>query len=550
MQKKIIIIGLILLPFILSQCNSSQKDENKAPQSKIEKSLMNYADVKLESDLSVLSENQKKMIPLLIQAAKIIDELYWIQTCNQKDEMLNSIKDDAVRKYFMINYGPWDKLEGLEPFIEGVPKRPYGANFYPVDMSYQEFDEFKDLEKYSSYTLIRRNEIGGLQTIPYHKAYYEKLVKISDLMNQAAELAEDPGFKKYLKYRAAALLSDRYYDSDIAWMMMKDNLLDFVVGPIEDLEDRLFYTKASYESMVLLKNKQASKDLEKYSLLLPYLQKNLPVPDEYKKEVPGELSDIMVYDVLYCSGLWNAGSKKIAITLPIDGQVQLKVGSRKLQFKNVMEAKFEKILLPISNLLINDDQLKHVTSKAFFENTMFYEVGSALGIKNTVNNKGEVRDALKEQYNIIEECKNDILSLYFVTWLYEKGEMNGGDLMDNYVTYMADVFRSVRFGISNDQGVANMIRFYYFEEMGAFSRDEKTHKYIIHFDKMNEAMLKLAKEILIIEGNGDYESAKKLINEKGFIRDELLNDLYRIQRERIPKDVVFIQGLEELGMSE
>ena len=548
MQKKIIIIGFILIPFLFNQCNLNKKDD-KQPQSKIEKLLMNYADVKLETDLSLLSDNQKKMIPLLIDAAKLIDEIYWAQTCGKKDEFLKSVTDENIKKYFMINYGPWDRLAGLESFVEGVTERPSGANFYPVDMSYQEFDEFNDLDKYSLYTLIRRNEIGGLQTIPYHKAYNEKLIKIADILNDVAELSEDKGFKKYLELRAKALLTDKYYESDIAWMEMKNNLLDFIVGPIEDIEDRLFYTKASYQSMVLLKNKQASKDLEKYSLLLPYLQQNLPVDDKYKTEIPGDLSDIMVYDVLYCSGYWNTGSKKIAITLPTDGQVQLKVGSRKLQFKNVLEAKFQKILKPISELLISEDQLVHVTSKAFFENTMFYEVGSALGIKNTVNGKGEVRDALKEQNNVIAECKNDILSLYFVTKLYEMGEMSDGDLMDNYVTYMADVFRSVRFGISNDQGVANMIRFYYFEEMGAFSRDEKTQKYNIDFEKMKRAMLKFSEEILVIQGDGNYDAAKKLVDQNGFIRDDLLNDLYRIQKERIPKDIVFIEGLEELGLS-
>jgi len=549
MQKKNIIIGLILLSFLLFQCSPNRKKADTQPKSKIEKLLMNYADVELVSSLDMLTENQKEIIPILIEAAQLIDELFWTQTCNKKDDVLKSIQDEKVLKYFNANYGPWDKLEGMKPFIEGVQERPYGANFYPTDMSYQEFDEFTDLDKFSSYTLIRRNEIGGLQTIPYHKAYNEKLVKIAELLKVAADLSEDESFSKYLELRALALLNDKYFESDIAWMEMKDNEIDFLVGPIEDTEDRLYYTKAAYQSMVLLKDKESSKDLEKYSLLTPYLQQNLPVDAKYKTEIPGKLSDMMVYDVLYCSGNWNSGSKKIAITLPFDGQVQLQVGSRKLQFKNVTEAKFEKILVPISELLIDEDQLKHVSAKAFFENTMFYEVGNALGIKNTINNKGSVRDALKDQDNIIAECKNDILSLFFVTKLHEMGEMNGHDLMDNYVTYMADVFRSVRFGISNDQGVANMIRFYYFEEKGAFSRDKKTGKYKIDFDKMKEAMLSLAEEILVIQGNGDYIAAKKLIDDKGFIRDDLLNDLYRLQKENIPKDVVFIQGINQLGLA-
>lgn len=548
MQKKLIIISLIAFSFVFVQCSKKDKKEDSMPQTKIEKLLTNYAEVKLEADLNTLSDNQKKILPLLFEAAQLIDELYWAQICEKKDEIKNIITDENVMKYFSINYGPWDRLNGMEPFVEGVKERFEGANFYPKNMSYQEFEEFTNLEKYNSYTLIRRNELGSLRTIPYYMAYKEKLDKIAELMNNAADLSDDEGFKRYLKLRAEALLTDNYYESDIAWMQMKNNLIDFVVGPMEDLDDRLYYTKASYQSMILIKNKESSKELEKYSLLVPYLQKNLPVDSKYKTEIPGKLSDIMVYDVINCSGYWNAGSKKIAITLPLDGQVQLEAGSRKLQFKNVMEAKFEKILMPISELLIAENQLKHVTSKAFFENTMFYEVGSALGIKNTINNKGTVRDALKDQYNIIEECKNDILSLFFVTKLYDMGEMNGGDLMDNYVTFMANVFRSVRFGISNDQGVANMIRFYYFEELGAFTRDKKSGKYRIDFNKMKEAMRNFSEDILVIQGDGDYEAAKKLVNEKGFIRDDLLNDLYKIQKQRIPKDIEFIQGINEVGL--
>ena len=550
MYKKIIVLCLLSFPLLFISCKNRTEKQQPQKQTKIDKLLANYAEVKLKTDLSGLTENQKSMLPLLFEAAKIIDELYWIQTCGNKEKFLNSIDNEKVRKYFYINYGPWDRLNGMQPFIDGVGAKPDGANFYPADMTYQEFDDFDDLKKYDSYTLLRRNEVGGLKTVPYHEAYRNKLVKIAGLMEQAASLAEDGNFKNYLLERAEALLSDDYYQSNIAWMMMKDNIVDFIVGPIEDNDDRLYYSKASYQSMVLIRDVESSKAMEKYSLLVPYLQKNLPVDEEYKTETPGALSDIMVYDVVYCSGNWNAGSKKIAITLPRDGRVQLEVGSRKLQFKNVMKAKFEKILKPIAHLLIDKEQREHVKFDAFFQNTMFYEVGSALGIKKMVTREGTVRDGLKEQYNVIEECKNDILSLFFLTKLHEMGELPETDLMDNYVTYMADIFRSVRFGISNDQGVANMIRFYYFKEKGAFSRNKKLGTYAIDFEKMQNAMLQLAEEILLIQGNGDYEEAKKMVEEKGYIRDELLEDLYRIQKEHIAKDVVFIQGLDVLGIEE
>ncbi|MFO7829134.1 MAG: Zn-dependent hydrolase [Bacteroidales bacterium] len=549
MYKNVTVLCLVLFSLFFTTCKQKQSEQQKLQQpAKIDKLLANYADVELKTDLNVLSDNQKRIIPLLFEAAQIIDELYWIQTCEQKEKLLESIDNEKIIKYFNINYGPWDRLNGMEPFVDGIGPKPDGANFYPPDMTFQEFDELNDLEKYSSYTLLRRNEIGGLQTIPYHKAYNDKLVKIAESMRKAAELAEDDGFKEYLNERADALLTDNYYESNIAWMKMKDNIIDFIAGPIEDMDDRLYYTKASYQSMVLIRDIESSKKLEKYSLLVPYLQKNLPVDEKYKAELPGYLSDIMVYDVIYCSGNWNAGSKKIAITLPRDGRVQLEVGSRKLQFKNVMEAKFEKILKPISELLIDKDQKKYVKFDAFFENTIFYEVGSALGLRNMVDKEGTVRDGLKDQYNVIEECKNDILSLFFLTKLNEMGEMPESDLMENYVTYMADVFRSVRFGISNDQGVANMIRFYYFEEKGAFTRNNKLGTYKIDFEKMKRAMLQLAEEILMIQGDGNYDAAKKLVDQKGYIRDELLDDLYRIQKQRIPKDIVFEQGLDVLGL--
>ena len=550
MQKRLFLLAIIFFVFLFIDCSEKEKNKEKGPYTKIEKLLMNYADVKLTANLINLSENQKKMLPYLFEAAQIIDELYWIQTCVKKDQLFETIKDENILKYIRINYGPWDRLNGMEPFVDNVGKKPDGANFYPSDMTYQEFEEFGDLEKYSSYTLLRRNEVGGLQTIPYHKAYNEKLLKIASLMQKSAEFADNDNFKTYLELRAKALLSDKYFESDIAWMKMKDNIVDFIVGPIDDIDDRLFWSKASYQSMVLIKDKEWSKNLEKYALLLPYLQKSLPIDAKYITELPKGLSDIMVYDVIYCSGLWNAGSKKIAFNLPRDGQVQQQVGSRKLQFRNIMEAKFEQILKPISNLLINPDQQKHITFSAFFENTMFYEVSSALGIKNTIHNKESIRDVLKDHYNVIEESKNDILSLFFITKLYEMGELKSGSLEDNYVTYMADIFRSVRFGISNDQGVANMIRFNYFQDAGAFSYDNKSNTYTVNFEKMKDAMKALAHEILIIQGEGDYNAAKKLIEEKGFIRDDLLNDLYMVQKERIPKDVVFVQGLSEISLGD
>jgi len=334
----------------------------------------------------------------------------------------------------------------------------------------------------------------------------------------------------------------------MAWMDMKTNGIDFVVGPIENYEDALFGYKAAFESFILIKDKEWSKKLDHFSGLLPELQKRLPVDAKYKAEKPASSSDLGAYDVVYYAGDCNAGSKTIAINLPNDEEVQLKKGSRRLQLKNSMKAKFDNILLPIGNMLIAEDQRQHLKFDAFFENVMFHEVAHGLGIKNTINNKGSVRDAMKEQYSALEEGKADILGLYIVTQLADMKELGEKDLRDNYVTFLAGIFRSVRFGAASAHGKANMVCFYFFEEKGAFAYDEKTGTYRVDFEKMKVAMTELGKNILVMQGNGDYDAAKNQIAKSGFIKEQLQEDLDRISAQNIPVDIIFEQGKEILGI--
>ncbi len=507
-----------------------------------------FAKFKLTSDLSVLSESEKKMLPLLIQAAEIMNQIYWREAYGDKNELFSRITDPASEQFAMINYGPWERLKENTPFIDGFEEKPLGAQFYPSDMSKEEFDAWDNPAKSSLYTMIRRDKKGNLETIPYH-VFFKKETKIAvDLIRKAAELAEDDGLRKYLELRAEALLTDDYLASDLAWMDMKTNSIDFVVGPIENYEDALYGYKAAHESFVLIKDPAWSQKLDRFVALLPALQKSLPVPDEYKKEVPGSGSDLGVYDVIYYGGDCNAGSKTIAINLPNDERVHLEKGSRKLQLKNSMQAKFDKILIPIANELMAEDQRKHVTFEAFFENTMFHEVGHGLGIKNTINGNGSVRKVLSDQYSAFEEGKADILGLFLVTKLTEMGEMGEKDLMDNFTTFMAGIFRSIRFGATSSHGKANMVRFNYFQEKGAFTRDEESGTYRINFDIMYDAMMDLSNMILIIQGNGDYDAAKRILDEKGYIQDQLQADLDRLKEKGIPKDIVFEQGITVLGL--
>ena len=508
-----------------------------------------YAEFTLTADLSIFSDEQREMIGLLIEASQIMDGLFWKQAYGDDHEAwLSSIEVDDARLFADQNYGPWDRLDDQKPFIEGAGVKPLGANFYPADMTREEFETAYLPGKAGLYSLVRRNEKGELYLVPYHVAFADELNATADLLRQAAGLADNIHFANYLKLRANALLSDDYQLSDLYWMDVKDNEIDIVIGPIETYEDRLFGYRAAYESYVLIKDLDWSARLSRFTDFLPELQENLPVADEYKMESPGSDSDLNAYDVVYYAGDSNAGAKTIAINLPNDEEVQLQKGTRRLQLKNAMQAKFEKILGPIAGVLVEDSQRQNVTFDAFFANTMFHEIAHGLGIKNTITGKGTVREALLDLAGSMEEGKADILGLFMITELYEAGEMGEIDLQDNYVTFMASVFRSIRFGASSAHGKANMVRFNFFIEHGAFVRNAENGKYRIDVERMQEAMDALSRLLLTLQGDGDYAGAVELVNTMGVIGETLQADLDRLTQANIPVDITFNQGVAVLGL--
>jgi hypothetical protein len=507
-----------------------------------------YATVKLTADLSAFDAKQKKMIALLVEAADSMNAIYWQQAWGDKDALLQKVSDPATREFAEINYGPWDRLDNDRPFVDGIGARPAGAQFYPADMTKAEFEKSALKDKISLYTLLRRDAQGQLISVPYHEAYKAELQKTAGLLRDAAKLSQDAGFRKYLTMRADALLSDDYQASDFAWMAMKKNPVDIVIGPIETYEDQLYGYKASYESYVLIKDQAWSKKLARFAQYLPELQRGLPVPERYKAEKPGSDADLNAYFAIYYGGDANVGAKTIAINLPNDEQVQLKKGTRRLQLENVMKAKFEQIMLPIAHELITPDQQQNLTFDAFFQNTMFHEVAHGLGIKQTLGGKDTVRKALKDQASSFEEGKADILGLYMVTRLADKGELDKSKLLDNYVTFLAGILRSVRFGASDAHAKANMVRFNFFKQQGAFTRDETSGRYRVDFDKMTAAMNALSAKLLTIQGDGDYEAAKQLTDQMGAVDAELAGDLKRLDQAHIPVDIRFEQGLDVLGL--
>lgn len=517
-----------------------------ATSSPVAARIAKYTPVRLAADTTALTATERRMLPLLVEAARAMHDIFWMQSYGDRNALLASIQDSLTSEFAVINVGPWDRLDNNAPFVPGVGPKPDGANFYPRNMTKAEFeaavaaggaraDSLKSL-----YTMICRDASGRLIAIPYHVAFRAQHQLAARKLREAAALAEDAGLRRYLTLRADALLTDNYQPSDLAWMDMKSNTLDIIVGPIETYEDALFGYKAAHEGYVLIKDKTWSDRLAKYAGMLPALQRGIPVPDAYKQETPGSDSDLGAYDVVYVSGDANKGAKTIAINLPNDEEVQLSKGTRRLQLKNAMRAKFDKILVPIARELIVADQLDNVTFDAFFSNVMFHEVAHGLGIKNTISGKGPVRTALKERYSALEEGKADILGLYMIRELHSQGELGSASLDDNYVTFLASLFRSIRFGAASAHGRANVAAFNFLQEMGAFSRGTDG-KYRVDPVKMRQGADSLSRLILTMQGDGDYDAVGRFNERYGSIGPVLRGDLDRLQTRAIPVDIIYEQ---------
>jgi hypothetical protein len=514
--------------------------------------LAQYTPVRLNADLERLSGRERRMLPILIAAAQEMDTVFWQQVYAPRDSLLATLSDSALRRYVLLNYGPWDRLDGYRPFVPGVGDRPAGAEFYPGDVTKEEFERAAAAPGgealRSPYTMVRRDSSGKLTAVPYHQAFSGPTRRAAARLREAAALADDPGLRRYLQLRAKALESDEYQASDLAWLDMKRNAIDVVIGPIETYDDGLFGTKTAHEAYVLVKDREWSERLARYASFLPALQRGLPVADAYKREKPGTDSDLNAYDVVYYTGQSNAGSKTIAINLPNDEEVQLRKGTRRLQLKNAMRAKFDKILVPIARELIVPEQQPSIEFDAFFANVMFHEVAHGLGIKNTIDGKGTVRSALKEQAGALEEGKADVLGLYMITRLHQQGELADAALEDNYVTFLAGIFRSIRFGASSAHGRANAAQFSYFQERGAFTRDSASGRYRVDHPKMRAAVDAMAEQILRFQGDGDYAGVTSFMTERGAISPSLQQDLDRLSKLGIPVDVTFEQGTQVLGL--
>ncbi len=517
-----------------------------------EQALQRYATVRLTADLSGLTANERAMIPILIRAAEHMNTIYWHEMVGPPQRTLDAISDPSMRRRVEINFGPWDRMDADAPFVPGAGERPKGASFYPNDMTVDEFDAAADSVNgealRSQYTVVRRDGGGGLKAVPYRVAFADDVLAAATLLREAATVAEDAGLRRYLELRATALETDEYRASDDAWMDMKTNTVDFVVGPIENYDDKLFACKTSHLGIVLIKDRAWSNRLARYADLLPSLQARLPVPEAYRAEQPGLDADLKVYDAIYHAGLANARPTSSAINLPNDEAVALEKGTRRLQLRNVMRAKFDTIVRPIADLLLADDQRPFLTFDAWFEMVMFHEVAHGLGIHRTIDGAGTVNRALREQSTALEEQKADVVGLFMLSRLVESGETGMAPLIGHYVAHLADLFRLLRYGGASPYSLSAGSQLDFLVAHGAVQRDAVSGTYRIDHERVPSAVEEMAARILRLQGDGDYagvvswyQSATTACNHGP--------DIDRIQAQGIPIDVIYEQGREVLGLT-
>lgn len=554
MKYIFLMLGIIIA---LYGCNKKHTGDDDMIQS-LKNKLDQFAITELKYDESLLDERRKMVVEKLYQAAKIMDEIFLDQVYSKNKEIQKELADKndeysrLVREYFKIMFGPFDRLDDDKPFY-GQDQKPKGANFYPEDMTKEEFINWikehpEDEEAFmSEFTVIRRDS-DKLIAIPYTEYYAKPLEKAAKLLNEAAEYADNASLKRYLITRAEAFLSNDYYDSDMAWMDLKDHTIEIVIGPYEVYEDKLFNYKAAFECFLTIKDPEESKKLAIFADYLDDIERNLPNPEEDKNFDRGSESPIIVVQEVFSAGDTKAGVQTLAFNLPNDERVREAKGSKKVMIKNMHEAKFEKQLIPIAKIVLNESDFANVTFDAFFNHTLMHEISHGVGPgKIRVGGREtEVKKELKETYSKIEECKADVLGMYNNVFMIEQGVYPKEFEKTLWPTFLAGVFRSIRFGIGEAHGAGNAIIFNYLLENRAYNFDESTQKLSVNQDKIYSVVKDLANKLLIIEANGDYEGAKALI-EKYAVESAPMKILVN-KLNSIPVDIhpVF-QIVKELG---
>ncbi|PWG01868.1 dipeptidyl-peptidase 3 family protein [Sphingosinicella humi] len=478
------------------------------------------ARIDMNPDTSFLSAEERQVVNLLIQAAELMNPIYLRQRYVQNPEVRSAIErtrraDQALLlDMFDLHFGPWDTLAENRPFW-GTTPWPEGAGFYPTDLTKAEFDAYLAAHPdqrealTSGYTVVRRQG-DGLVAIPYSEEYKQWLEPAAKLLEQAAAITGNASLKRFLTLRAEAFRTNEYYESELAWMDLADTPIEVVIGPYEVYTDRLYGTKTAFEAFVTVKDPEASGDLDKYKALLRDMEANLPVEDRYKNFQRGFESPILVADQVHGGGDNVPGVQTIAFNLPNDERVREAKGAKKVILANVLGAKYDRILAPMAPFILVPEQAKLVAKKYMTNETLFHELSHSLG-PGTITVDGRqttVNAELKEVYSASEEGKADVMGVYNILYMMDRGELPAAEREQALATYFAGIFRAVRFGIDEAHGRGAAVQYSYLKEKGAFAWDESQQRFRVDYDKLEAGIRDLVADLVRLQGNGDYEGTK------------------------------------------
>jgi hypothetical protein len=544
----VLTLALTITPLI------SQKKQGPTGDPNLAKKIARFAPTVLTANTARLSVKDHQALKKIIEAAKLLDPLFLRQVWSGNSALETKLladKTPAGRQrlnYFYINDGPWSRIDSNEPFIENVPhEKPANANFYPDDMTKDEFNNWlqglsEDEKKKATgfFYLIRRDSNGKLMTVPYSQAYKEYLDPAAQLLREAAALTSNKTLANFLNKRADAFASDDYYDSDVAWMEL-DSPIDVTIGPYETYEDELFSYKASFEAYITLRDDVETAKLATFGQHLQELEDNLPIDPKYRNPKLGAASPIRVVNEVFGSGEGNSGVQTAAFNLPNDERVIKEKGSKRVMLKNVQDAKFSKTLIPISRVVLNPAQRATLTFESFFTHILCHELMHGLGPHNITLNGEQttVRKQLKELYSAIEEAKADMTGLWALQYLIDKGVFKKTMERSLYTTYLASMFRSVRFGITEAHGRGVALQFNYLTDEGAIKFDEATGTFSVENSRIKEAVRKLTHDLLTLEAEGSYSRAKEMLDKYALIRPPMKGALDKLKSVPVDIEPVF-----------
>jgi hypothetical protein len=511
----------------------------------LERRLAQYAPTPLSAELSALAAEDHQVLAKLVAASRLLDDVFLRQAAVGNPRLEREIaavpgrQGEALRAYFAINCGPWDRLDERRPFYGNQP-HPAGAGSYPEDMSRQEFESWlaqhaADRASFLSPTTVIRRRANALVAVPYSREYAQWLEPAARLLREAAGLTGNASLRRFLELRAAAFASDDYYASELAWMDL-DSPVEVTIGPYETYEDELFGYKASFESFVTVALPAESQALARFKERLPWLERNLPIPDAYKNLSRGTDSPIRVVDVVYSAGESRAGVQTAAFNLPNDERVREARGSKKVLLRNTMRAKYERVLTPIAQRVLVPSQVGDISFDAYFEEVLHHELSHGLG-PGTITvggRKTEVRLELKELFGTIEEAKADVMGIYNILALIGQGAMPAALRHALEPTYIAGLFRSARFGVDEAHGQGVSAQFNYLLRKGAIEVDAQARFRAVS-EKFPAAIRDLLAEILTLQATGDYAGTKRFLDTYGRATPELRQALGRLTG--VPVDI-------------